>query len=331
MGLLDFFTHNSNPGQNLSASQQAAPDQGDSFLQKLFMASKPGRNFYTNQALRAEKEGQDLLGVPAGVPSALQEYTVWNRMSPQQKNDYLKVKRAQPVINLGGSQIIPNTADPSAPPQAEFPVTPKPEDMPDFRGRQARATAAGQVEGETGAQAAVTLPDVEAAAKLDAEHIDQLLKHPGLEASVGVKGPSAFLDFGNAVPGSPAADFQSILDQVKGGTFLQAYKTLKGGGAISEIEGTKAEQAIARLSTAQSEGGFKKALKEYKDIIDSGLQRYKKKAGSQNINQSAPIQDTGMDATLNSLDAQVAPMSNVPPPAMGPQGGGVVSYKDYFK
>ena len=45
------------------------------------------------------------------------------------------------------------------------------------------------------------------------------------------------------------------MEQIRGKNFLTAYQQLKGGGAITEIEGTKAEAAQARLvHRAEQEG-----------------------------------------------------------------------------
>ena len=75
------------------------------------------------------------------------------------------------------------------------------------------------------------------------------------------------------IPGTAGADFDRKVDQLKGQVFLQAFNQLKGGGAITEIEGKKAEQAIARLDRAQSEQGFMDALKDLSDVITLGRQR----------------------------------------------------------
>ena len=56
---------------------------------------------------------------------------------------------------------------------------------------------------------------------------------------------------------------------------MSAFATLKGGGQITELEGTKAEQAQARLSTAQSEEDFRAALNELKFYTELGIRRMK--------------------------------------------------------
>lgn len=73
-----------------------------------------------------------------------------------------------------------------------------------------------------------------------------------------------------------AIDTIPIIQQLQGKTFLQAFESLKGGGQITEIEGKKAEQAIARLQRTQSTEAFIEALLELRDIIVAGQGRLNK-------------------------------------------------------
>ena len=138
--------------------------------------------------------------------------------------------------------------------------------------------ATGRIEGETQALAAAELStDIENAENAISV-IDQTLNHPGLAGAVG--------NIQGLVPGTIAgamnedvSDFLRLSDQIQGKAFLQAFETLKGGGQITEVEGKKATDAIARLSRAQSEPAFKAALTELKGIIKRGVQRARAKAG----------------------------------------------------
>lgn len=138
----------------------------------------------------------------------------------------------------------------------------------DVAGKQAQeeiGTATGKV--------TAGLPDALAKAQEATSLIESLKKHPGREISTG------FSSYMPAIAGTDAADFNAQLNQLKGTVFLQAFSQLKGGGAITEMEGQKAEQAIARLDTAQSEGEFVKSLDELSAIINAGIQRMKSRAG----------------------------------------------------
>ena len=100
--------------------------------------------------------------------------------------------------------------------------------------------------------------------------IDKALSHPGRETSTGLSGT---LDPRNYVAGTDAADFRAVLDQIGGTAFLQAFQSLKGGGQITEVEGKKATDAIARLSRAQSDAEFKKSLKDLREVMTTGYKR----------------------------------------------------------
>ncbi len=115
--------------------------------------------------------------------------------------------------------------------------------------------------------------------------IDEALSHKGLSAAVGpldARTPTILPD---------ATAFEAYHNQIKGKAFLQAFESLKGGGQITEIEGQKAEQAIARLDLAQSEEDYKKALKDLRDIVKLGLQRSQGKLQSIPTGSQAPASD----------------------------------------
>lgn len=122
--------------------------------------------------------------------------------------------------------------------------------------------------------------------------IKRLKEHPGKAGFVGMPNVSGLL---GGVRGTKEADFKSRLEQIKGQTFLQAFNSLKGAGQITEVEGQKATQAIARLDASQSEKEFDAALDDLSNIIDQGVVRAKTKAGGKN--QSNNIKDDA-DAIL---------------------------------
>jgi len=128
--------------------------------------------------------------------------------------------------------------------------------------------------------------------------IDELLRHPGINAATGLQGT---VDPRNYIPGTDAYNFKTRLDQIKGQTFLQAYNQLKGGGQITEIEGKKAENALARLNSAQSTPEFTRALNDYKSVIQTGMDRLN---GQLN---GAPPTYTGQQQASQSRPAATQP------------------------
>lgn len=139
---------------------------------------------------------------------------------------------------------------------------------------EAAQSEAGKAQGA--AQAG--LGNAEAGYNTAVEQIDAILNHPGLDSSVGTlqgRIPDALAGAMN----SDVADFRTRVAQLQGQTFLRAFEALKGGGAITEIEGKKAEQAIGRLNQAVSEQDFKAALSDLRTILDRGIEAYRRKAG----------------------------------------------------
>lgn len=127
--------------------------------------------------------------------------------------------------------------------------------------------AGGAEEAKQAAQSRVelaqALPKVITDSQTAIALIDKAINHPGRAAATGA---SSKFDPRNYAPGTDATNFRVLLDQLKGGTFLQAFQSLKGGGAITQVEGTKAEQAIARLDQAQSDEEFLVALNDLRAI-----------------------------------------------------------------
>lgn len=75
------------------------------------------------------------------------------------------------------------------------------------------------------------------------------------------------------IPGTPMRGFAARADQLQGQAFLQAFESLKGGGAITETEGQKATQAIARLDRAQQPSDYRAALEELRGIVSAARDR----------------------------------------------------------
>lgn len=146
---------------------------------------------------------------------------------------------------------------------------------PSLAQQRAQATAMGKEAGEAQAQAQINLPQATATAEKAIRLVDDLLKHPGFSTTVG----ATLVPGTRFVPGTDAADFQARFDELKGGAFLQAFETLKGGGQITEREGQVATQAMTRMNLAQSEKEFRTAAREFQQIASAALRRAKQKAG----------------------------------------------------
>jgi hypothetical protein len=84
---------------------------------------------------------------------------------------------------------------------------------------------------------------------------------------------------------SDAARVQGKMDQIQGGAFLTARGLLKGGGAITDYEGKKAEEAYSRLNAAQTPEDYKAALDDFNYYVQQGLQKLQAQAAQQRLGQ----------------------------------------------
>jgi len=139
----------------------------------------------------------------------------------------------------------------------------------------AASKAAGTMEGEQRTAARLDLLAYLDSSQAMISKVAELIKHPGMRAAVGAPSPSKAMMY---VPGTDAANFMARLREVQGGQFLEAFKTLKGGGAITQTEGEKATQAISRMSTSQDEQEFVTAANEFIAVVRKGIERAQSRA-----------------------------------------------------
>jgi len=141
-------------------------------------------------------------------------------------------------------------------------------------------------------EAAQALPQVLQQGKTLIGAIDQMIgakdasgkvvipEHKGLKDVVGTTIPFEYKPFQG---GTPGADFKALYDQVQGGAFLESVQRMRGTGAITEIEGTKATAALLRASKAQTPDAFRSAMSEFRNIIQTGMDNSSAKAGKPRI------------------------------------------------
>lgn len=148
---------------------------------------------------------------------------------------------------------------------------------PEFLAQKAGAIEGAKVGAKNQAQARVDLPQVIQQGEQTIKLVDDLLAHPGFNISVGAKSPVGKV--ASFIPGTDAASFDIASKQMLGKQFLEAFESLKGGGQITQIEGEKATQAMSRMNTSNTQEEYTKAAKEFQNIIRSGIDRAKQKAG----------------------------------------------------
>ena len=159
---------------------------------------------------------------------------------------------------------------------------------------QAAAKARGKVIAENKVEAERALPGAIATAEQTLTLIDEMIgdarvnpKTNKIEIPKAGRRPApGFTDYvGAGVPGmrfvegSDAASYERRQLQIEGKTFLEAFESLRGGGAITEVEGAKGQQAISRMNKAQSEVEYVKAARELQEVVRKGVERARAKAG----------------------------------------------------
>jgi hypothetical protein len=97
----------------------------------------------------------------------------------------------------------------------------------------------------------------------------------GFSDAVGAGPPLA-----RYIPGTAANSFAARTDQILGRGFLQAFETLRGAGHITQVEGEKGTAAIVRMKLSLSEDEFLIAAKEFKAIVQQGLENASKRLGT---------------------------------------------------
>lgn len=145
---------------------------------------------------------------------------------------------------------------------------------PELQGQLAAEKAKGAAAGEAVGKASADLPRLEGQAEETLRLTEDLLNHPGFKQAVGT---SSLLHV-QKIPGTDARDFEIRLNQLRGKQFLEAFNSLKGGGQITEAEGRKATEAMARMELSASEPEFVRAVRDFQAVVRAGLERARQKA-----------------------------------------------------
>ena len=221
-------------------------------------------------------------GVSKVVPGSSQTVTMTPAQLREAKDSETRIKQEGQRIGLEGRRV------------AVLEENARRDKDPVFQQNMAKAkeTGAAIAKGTVAAQQA--LPGVITNAMIAVNAVDDMIgkqavkdasgkviqpataPHKGFQDAVGATWKPGF----RFIPGTDASDFQSYQDQIEGAAFLSAFEALKGGGAISEKEGSKATAAKLRMKLAQSEGEYVKAAREFQEIVRTGVENARQKFGA---------------------------------------------------
>lgn len=118
------------------------------------------------------------------------------------------------------------------------------------------------------------------------QHVNELKADKNLPDALGFIGSQW-----SKVPNTAAYGVRQKIAQIAGESFLSARQQLKGGGQITDYEGGKAEQALARLNAAQNKDDFIKALDDFQTHLENAKQVLVQQAGAAPSTTSAPAAD----------------------------------------
>jgi hypothetical protein len=212
------------------------------------------------------------------MPSAVQEYEYLQKLTPTQRALWFENKRAAQLMNLGGTMAVRQPGAGGI--QERYAVTPRPEDMPGFKGEQATAvdTAKANVEKQTNAP------------KIQAKIASQDAKYKNLEATIdkAIKN-SGFWSTGimsqmtSGVGGTPAKNLAATLDTIKANMGFDELQEMRDnsptGGALGQVavqEIQYLQSVIASLDQAQSNEQLKENLARIKQAKRESNERIRK-------------------------------------------------------
>ena len=238
---------------------------------------------------------------------------------------------APPAPATAAAPVAPG-AQPPAPATAAAPVAPggvptapatgaRPTG-PELEARAAAAKTGAVTEARETAEDIAKVRASQGKAERQADYLitkmDELVKHPGFETSVGAQGATyLFGALDKPLPpqlgGGPARDWQNRAREVIGGGFVQAIEALKGFGALSDAEGKSAAAAIQRLGymdpktnlpvVTATEAEFRAAVKDFQEVIQRNIDGNRVKLGQK------PKYGTPPESIQNAPTAPVAPQA----------------------
>jgi len=141
-------------------------------------------------------------------------------------------------------------------------------------------------------------------------NIDNLLTHPKLAEGLGFNALFSF------IPESEALNIKTRIKQISGQNFLNAFEKLKGAGAITEVEGQKAEQASARIDQYLSKDNFQEAMRElrqwYTFAQEKGMQKADFYSGQLKGKMRKQYQRTQEDTSPNTPPPELPAAPEIP-------------------
>lgn len=233
----------------------------------------------------------DLLKVQGGVdaPSNVREYQYWNKLPAEQKEEYLRVKRAQQFLDMGSGYIAPSMVNPTI----TRPVVEKelpPEKEP---GYLADAAAAAEEGTGIGKQRAIVTGKRNA---VDAIGVAETLLSQGIYS--GFYGPALKIA-AKAIPGmdkEKAARTEQFLSEI-GNTVIPRLQEFGGNDSNEEM---KYLQKVMGGDISMEDSALKSVLESSRIKIQRGIDAIEKKHPSANNDPKKTGKSVDSAISINS-------------------------------
>lgn len=228
-------------------------------------------------AMMAAGQVYGIIGGMSGAPANVQEWQYYNSLTEPQKQQYLQMKRANQVVDLGGKTIIPNQANPGGQPTATFDKTLKPEDMPANAGAKAAATAAGSATGGAQGDAQAKLNALQAQLPRLNQVVEKLhnLGQTATYTKAGVAANEVARQLGAELP-QGANDRQAYITTIDNEVLPLLRQTF--GAAFTAEEGNRLRATLGDVNLSPSEKDA--ALKSFIDAKVGEIQSLQRQAGA---------------------------------------------------
>jgi hypothetical protein len=279
---------------------------GEEFITTLRSAGKDEKDGYA-QLVADRMESYGKLSSASNAPASVKEYQFFTSLSPEEQERYVSLKRKSDTSRIDQGDKVVIVDNTSGAVIETFDKNLAPNETPEYKGEVKKIegltdnavqylTQEGPKVIKAGKPMLDTIANVRAAIEgLDAISEGALfgsLSVPADDPETGA--PSAFW---RTAPDQAAAA-NSYLKQLRGQAFLQAFQMLKGGGAITNLEGSKAEASLNRLSdrtlfrnkqqVLQALDELEAGVKEAVNTTDAKMKEYGEELGLDQKEEGKP-------------------------------------------
>lgn len=233
------------------------------------------------------------------VPASIQEYQYFKNLSPEEQQRMMALRRSPQILNLGGSQGVYNPLSGGL--SQQFEVTPKPEQMPEFKQKQSEAIATGK----NIASSIENLNDIQSKLPSLEKTVNRLgsLSNKATYTKVGQLINTGIKEIGaNPTDGAVArTEYEAIVNNQILPLLRQTF-----GAQFTVQEGEELRKTLGDVNATpqQKQAVLKSFIEQKKNSIEDEIRKINIMSNQDYINipQSAPTQDVIYNGNLTSQE-----------------------------